>query len=119
HRAFDRVLDRDEADFCVAALDRADHVGNRAQRLELLVGEVGLGEDRLFGERAVRAEESDSGHAEIVVARRSITRLIQVSAGCLNRSAYTRPRRSSGTLSGSASFWSAMPCESASTAIAI
>src|SRR5207237_920937 len=41
------------------------------------------------------------------------------SAGSWNSSAYTRPRRSSGTLSGSTSFWSAMPFDKASTAIAI
>ena len=59
-RALDGVLDRDEADVDVAALDRTDDVGHRPQRLELLPREIGLGEDRLLGERPVRTEEADA-----------------------------------------------------------
>jgi hypothetical protein len=40
-----------------------------------------LGEDSLFGERAVRAEESDSSHAEIVVAGLLRAAVIQLSRG--------------------------------------
>ena len=57
--ALDRVLDGDEADVDLAALDRVEHVGHRAEQHQLRRGEIGLGAERLLGERAERAEEPD------------------------------------------------------------
>ena len=57
--ALDRVLDRDEAEFDLAAGDGIEHVGHGAVRDQLAPGEVGLRSERLLGERAERPEEPD------------------------------------------------------------
>ena len=61
-RALDRVLDRHEPDVDLAALDRGDHVRHVAERHRLAGGEVGLREQRLLRERAVRPEEAHPRH---------------------------------------------------------
>ena len=60
--SFDRVLDGDEAEVDVAALDRVEHIGHGAVRHQLAVGQIGLGAQRLLGEGSERAEESDPRH---------------------------------------------------------
>ena len=59
-RAFDRVLDRDEAEIDLARFGRHEHVADRRDRHELAEGEVGLREQRLLGEGAERSEEADT-----------------------------------------------------------
>ncbi len=61
-RAFDRVLERNDAQVDFAALDRGDDVRHVAERHRFSRGEVGLAEQRLLGERAVRPEEPDPSH---------------------------------------------------------
>ena len=60
HRAFDRVLDRDEAEIDLPRLGRHEHVADRRDGHELTDGEVGLREQRLLGEGAERSEEPDA-----------------------------------------------------------
>ena len=59
HRALDGVLDRHEAEIDHAGLDGAQHVGDRRQVDQLGRRQIGLGEERLLGERAERPEEAD------------------------------------------------------------
>ena len=58
--ALDRVLDRHEAEVDLARFGRVEHVGDRRDRHQLALREVGLGEQRLLGERAERPEEPDA-----------------------------------------------------------
>ena len=62
--ALDRVLDGHEPDVGVARLGRRQHLRDRAVGHELLACEVGLREQRLFGERARRAQEGDACHGK-------------------------------------------------------
>jgi hypothetical protein len=55
--ALDRVLDRHEAEVDLAAVDGVEHVGHRAVRDQVGRRQVGLGEERLLGERAAGTEE--------------------------------------------------------------
>lgn len=61
-RTFDGILDRDDPQVGLPGVDRGDDVGHRLDRYVVLVGEVRLGEQGLFGERAGRAQERDAGH---------------------------------------------------------
>ena len=74
--ALDRVLDRHEADTDITAGDRVEDVRHRPVRDQLTRREVGLGTQRLLGERAERPEEPDplrrvGGRARIDQARSS------------------------------------------------
>ena len=57
--ALDRVLDRHDAAVDLAGGDGVEHVGHGRVGDELAAGEVGLGAQRLLGERAERPEEPD------------------------------------------------------------
>ena len=59
-RALDRVLDGDEADVDPAGVHGPQDLRHRGQRHELAGREIGLGQERLLGERPQRAEEPDS-----------------------------------------------------------
>ena len=53
----DRVLDRNDTDVDLALLDGIEHIGNRSIGDVFGIGEVGLREQRLLGERAEGTEE--------------------------------------------------------------
>jgi hypothetical protein len=63
-RALDRVLDGDEPEVDLAALDRGQDVRHGAQRDGLVRGKIGLRAERLLGEGAARPEVADAGHDE-------------------------------------------------------
>ena len=62
HGPLDGVLDRHHTELVVAPLDGRQDVGNRREWDALTGREIGLAEQRLFGERAGRTEERDRGH---------------------------------------------------------
>ena len=92
----DRVLDRHEAEVDLAAGDAVEHVGNGAAGDQLARREIGLGAQRLLGERAERPEEGDTrqhrlaGHGPQAIA-------VGVAA----------PRQLSATMTA----WTRPPCE--------
>ena len=59
HGALDGVLDGDEGQVDAPGADRLERVGQRGRRHDVAGGVVGLGEERLLGERARRPEEGD------------------------------------------------------------
>ena len=61
-RTLDGILDGHDPDVDVAALDRSDHLRHVAERHRLPGREIGLREECLLRERAVRPEEPDPGH---------------------------------------------------------
>ena len=59
HHPFDRILDRHEAEIDLVAADGVEHIGDRAIRDQLTVGQIGLRPQRLLGERAGRPQKGD------------------------------------------------------------
>ncbi len=59
-RALDGVLDRDEADADRSVGDGMEDIGDRAEGDQLHRGVVGLGQQCLLAERALRSEERDA-----------------------------------------------------------
>ena len=74
-RALDRVLDRHDPAVDLAAGDGVEHVGHGDVVDELGRGEVGLGAQRLLGERAERSEEANPpdhpGHGGVTLPGRA------------------------------------------------
>ena len=60
--SLDGVLEADEAEVDVATARGGEHLGERAERLEVGVLQVALRQQRLLAEGARRAEKGDPRH---------------------------------------------------------
>ena len=59
HRSLRRVLDRHKGHIDVFGDESIEDVGNRIERLSISRGEVGLAEEGLFGEGAMRSQKAN------------------------------------------------------------